>query len=39
MKKLFIISVFCTMTALSAVAQEGMWMLSQLGQLDLARKG
>ena len=39
MKKLFIISVFCTMTALSAVAQEGMWLLSQLGQLDLAGKG
>jgi len=39
MKKFFIISVFCTITALSAVAQEGMWMLSQLGQLDLAKKG
>jgi hypothetical protein len=39
MKKLFIISVICTMTALSAVAQEGMWLLSQLGQLDLTNKG
>ena len=39
MKKIFIISVFCTMTALSAFAQEGMWLLSQLGQLDLAKKG
>jgi hypothetical protein len=27
------------MTALSAVAQEGMWLLSQIGQLDLANKG
>lgn len=39
MKKLVIVTVFCTLTSLSAVAQEGMWLLSQLGQLDLAKKG
>ena len=39
MKKLLIVTVFCTLTSLSAVAQEGMWLLSQLGQLDLAKKG
>jgi hypothetical protein len=39
MKKLLIITVFCTLTTLSAVAQEGMWLLQQLGQLDLKGKG
>ena len=39
MKKLLIITVFCTLSALSAVAQEGMWLLQQLGQLDLTGKG
>lgn len=39
MKKQFIISMFCILTVLSAVAQEGMWMLTQLGQLDLTKKG
>ncbi len=39
MKKLFLISVFCALTLFSAIAQEGMWMLTQLTQLDLAKKG
>lgn len=39
MKKQFIVSVFFISTILSAFAQEGMWMLTQLGQLDLAKKG
>ena len=39
MKKQFIVSVFFIFTILSAFAQEGMWMLTQLGQLDLAKKG
>jgi hypothetical protein len=39
MKKLFLISVLCIMTAFSLLGQEGMWMLTQLGQLDLAKKG
>jgi hypothetical protein len=39
MKKQFIILVFFFFTVLSSVAQEGMWMLSQIGQLDLAKKG
>lgn len=39
MKKQILILLFCNLTALFAVAQEGMWMLSQLGQLDLAKKG
>jgi len=39
MKKQFIILAFCILSVLSAVAQEGMWMLNQLGQLDLAKKG
>jgi hypothetical protein len=39
MKKQIIISVFCILTVLSTFAQEGMWMLTQLGQLDLTKKG
>ena len=39
MKKLFIILTFCLLTVLSSVAQEGMWMLTQLKQLDLKKKG
>lgn len=39
MKKQFIVSVFFIFTILSSFAQEGMWMLTQLGQLDLAKKG
>jgi hypothetical protein len=39
MKKLILVTSFCLLTVLSAVAQEGMWMLSQIGQLDLAKKG
>ncbi len=39
MKKLLFVLVFCPITLLSAIAQEGMWMLTQLGQLDLAKKG
>ena len=39
MKKQIIVSVIYLLTALSAFAQEGMWMLTQLGQLDLAKKG
>lgn len=39
MKKLLFISVFLLLSALTALAQEGMWMLSQLGQLDLNKKG
>jgi Peptidase S46 len=39
MKKQFIITVFFFLTVLSAFAQEGMWMLSQIGQLDLNKKG
>lgn len=39
MKKHFIVLVFCIIANLSSFAQEGMWMLTQLGQLDLAKKG
>jgi hypothetical protein len=39
MKKQFIILIFCILTGISVYAQEGMWMLTQLGQLDLAKKG
>ncbi|MBE0680266.1 MAG: S46 family peptidase, partial [Bacteroidales bacterium] len=39
MKKLFLVLIFCLLAALQAVAQEGMWMLSQIGQLDLPGKG
>jgi hypothetical protein len=39
MKKLILIAVICVMTALTAASQEGMWMLSQIGQLDLPAKG
>ena len=39
MKKLVLVSSFCLLTILSAIGQEGMWMLTQIGQLDLAKKG
>ena len=39
MKKLLLVSSFCLLTILSATGQEGMWLLSQIGQLDLAKKG
>ncbi|MGD0341411.1 MAG: S46 family peptidase [Bacteroidales bacterium] len=39
MKKQFIILIFCILSVLSSFAQEGMWMLTQLGQLELAKKG
>ena len=39
MKKLFIILTFCFLAVLSSVAKEGMWMLTQLKQLDLKKKG
>ncbi len=39
MKKQFIVSTFCILLFLSSFAQEGLWMLTQLGQLDLAKKG
>ncbi len=39
MKKQFIILLFCILTTFSVFAQEGMWMLSQLSQLDLTKKG
>jgi hypothetical protein len=39
MKKQIIVSMFCLLFMLSVDAQEGMWMLTQLGQLDLAQKG
>jgi hypothetical protein len=39
MKKRITLLLFCIITFLSATAQEGMWMLTQLGQLDLAKKG
>ena len=39
MKKQFLILVFCSISILPTFAQEGMWMLNQLEQLDLARKG
>jgi hypothetical protein len=39
MKKLFFVLLFCLLAAFQAVAQEGMWMLSQIGQLDLPGKG
>ncbi len=39
MKKLLVVLVFCLLAAFQAVAQEGMWMLSQIGQLDLPARG
>ncbi|MCU0378900.1 MAG: S46 family peptidase, partial [Bacteroidales bacterium] len=39
MKKMSFVFAFVILTTLSAIAQEGMWMLSQIGQLDLAKKG
>jgi hypothetical protein len=39
MKKRITLLLFCILTVLSATAQEGMWMLTQLGQLDLVKKG
>jgi len=39
MKKLLFVLLFCLLAAFQAVAQEGMWMLSQIGQLDLPGKG
>ena len=39
MKKQFIILIFYILSVFSAFAQEGMWMLTQLGQLELAQKG
>lgn len=39
MKKQFVILVFCLLSILPVVAQEGMWMLNQMDQLDLAKKG
>jgi hypothetical protein len=39
MKKSIILSFLCIATMLTAFSQEGMWMLTQLGQLDLAKKG
>ncbi len=39
MKKLLFILTICLLAAFQAVAQEGMWMLSQIGQLDLPGKG
>jgi len=39
MKKQITVSMFCLLSMLSVVAQEGMWMLTQLDQLDLAKKG
>lgn len=39
MKKTIIIFTFFILSILSSVAQEGMWMLTQLKQLDLKKKG
>lgn len=39
MKKVLIFLSLCVVTILPSAAQEGMWMLTQLGQLDLAKKG
>ena len=39
MKKLYIVFILCVFAALSVPAQEGMWMLTQLKQLDLQSKG
>ena len=39
MKSKFILSIFFIFTVLSTFAQEGMWLLTQLGQLDMAKKG
>jgi len=39
MKRLSLILVLCILTTFPALAQEGMWMLTQLGQLDLGKKG
>ena len=39
MKKQFIILISCIFSVHSSFAQEGMWMLTQLGQLELAKKG
>ncbi len=38
MKKIFIVASFLMIAAFS-FAQEGMWLLTQTGQLDLAKKG
>ncbi len=39
MKKHLILAFICLFIVLAATAQEGMWMLTQMGQLDLAKKG
>jgi len=39
MKKVLIFLSLCVITILPSAAQEGMWMLTQLGQLDLAKNG
>ena len=39
MKKTFLIIIICILSILSSVAQEGMWMLTQLDQLDLKKNG
>lgn len=39
MKRLSLILALCILTTFYALAQEGMWMLTQLGQLDLNKKG
>lgn len=39
MKKSWFISILCLSAFFSVRAQEGMWMLTQLGQLDLQKKG
>ncbi len=39
MKKILISSFFYVLVICSTIAQEGMWMLTQLGQLDLPKKG
>jgi hypothetical protein len=39
MKKKTVIFIFCILSSIAVFAQEGMWMLTQLGQLDLTQKG
>jgi len=39
MKKQIIILILCILSVSSLFAQEGMWMLTQLGQLELTQKG
>jgi len=39
MKKINLVSVLCVLSLFSANAQEGMWMLTQLRQLDLGKNG